>query len=143
LLHEIKHFQANLLGGLKKTGAKHVGETIWYRPIPKPLPERALRSFKWELEEYGWWNNQITEFDIEEDYDRWYWCLILHIISLIQHRATFVTALSAVQKLTYAEHAYDTEDEWRAHHYFMYKAVRRNTEHKCLPPWLWRSIYDC
>ena len=66
-----------------------------------------------------------------------------NVLHLLQQKTPFNRALKEIKYKMQANHEDDLEDEWRAHHYFMYKAILRNKTHKCLPPWLAYVINDC
>ena len=142
LMHELKHFQSNLLGELKRADSP-VRQEERYRPVPHPLPKKEIRSFTWEVEQVTWRYKTPTEFDIIEVYDRWYWMTLLAVVCLIKNSTKLKDALELTKRFSCVHHDYDMEDEWRSHHYFMHKAILRNKNSISLPPWTWRCLNLC
>ena len=145
LIQEMKFVQEQLRGDINQMKSKIGGALENYAPSLSNEPELTAREYSWELaEEYdGWKVDQRTDYDIEEEYDRWYWRFILHVLYLLQQKVSFSQALKEIKHKMQANHEGDFEDEWRAYHYFMYKAVLRNRTYKCLPPWLAYVITNC
>jgi hypothetical protein len=144
MVNELAHFQnKNLLGNLRRVDNKGIPSSERYQPRPSNQPIQGRRPYTWELEKQTWYQTMPTDYDIIEEYDRWYWSTLLAVVHLANNNTGRKEASTLIREFSCVNHTYDTEDEWRCHHYFMHSAIQRNKSEDSLPAWAWRCLDLC